>query len=235
MEEFRTRRDFLAKSMVLGVGVGAAAVPLLSQKTPGKKEGAEEVSPTEDLMREHGALNRVLLIYEEIGHRIMNGKDFDPATLGSAARIIKKFIEEYHEKLEEDHLFPRFEKARKLTDLVATLRTQHAAGRQVTAKILQLANASTLKDDAQKQELLGSLHSFLRMYRPHEAREDTVLFPALHQLVSQNEWDSMGEQFEGIEHQHFGGDGFEMMVDKIAGIEKTLGIYDLNQFTPQKP
>ena len=30
----------------------------------------------------------------------------------------------------------------------------------------------------------------------------------------------------------FGEDGFERMVDKVAGIEKKLGIYDLAQFTP---
>src|SRR6186997_713716 len=29
------------------------------------------------------------------------------------------------------------------------------------------------------QSLAGALRSFVRMYRPHEAREDTVLFPAL--------------------------------------------------------
>ena len=71
------------------------------------------------------------------------------------------------------------------------------------------------------------------MYRPHEAREDTVLFPALHSIVSRNEYDSLGEQFEDEEHKRFGEEGFEKMVDKVAGIEKELGIYDLAQFTPR--
>ncbi len=34
------------------------------------------------------------------------------------------------------------------------------------------------------------------MYRPHEAREDTILFPALRKLVSKNEYHSLGEKFE---------------------------------------
>jgi hypothetical protein len=29
------------------------------------------------------------------------------------------------------------------------------------------------------------------MYNPHEAREDTVLFPAFRNLVSKNEYDSL--------------------------------------------
>lgn len=39
--------------------------------------------------------------------------------------------------------------------------------------------------------------------------------------------------FEKKEHQLFGEDGFEKMVDRVASIEKTLGIYDLAQFTPK--
>jgi len=43
------------------------------------------------------------------------------------------------------------------------------------------------------------------MYAPQEAREDTVLFPELHNLISKHEYDSLGEQFENIERQTFGG------------------------------
>jgi hemerythrin-like domain-containing protein len=72
------------------------------------------------------------------------------------------------------------------------------------------------------------------MYRPHEAREDTVLFPALRQIVSKQEFDALGEDFEDKEHQLFGEDGFEKIVDRIASIEKTLGVYELSQFTPRE-
>lgn len=56
--------------------------------------------------------------------------------------------------------------------------------------------------------------------------------PILRRLVSRHEYDSLGEEFEDNEHKHFGADGFEIMVGKVADIEKQLGIYDLNQFTP---
>jgi hemerythrin-like domain-containing protein len=70
------------------------------------------------------------------------------------------------------------------------------------------------------------------MYRPHEAREDTVLFPAIRKIVSKNEYFSLGEEFEDKEHDLFGQDGFETMVEKVASLEKQLGIYDLSHFTP---
>jgi hypothetical protein len=52
-------------------------------------------------------------------------------------------------------------------------------------------------------------------------------------LVSENEWDALGEEFEKKENEIFHGDGFEKNVDAIAQIEKSLGIYDLAQFTPK--
>jgi hypothetical protein len=60
-----------------------------------------------------------------------------------------------------------------------------------------------------------------------------VLFPALHKIVTPHEFGALGEDFEKKEHELFGEDGFEGMVDKRAGIEKRLSIYELSQFTPK--
>jgi hemerythrin-like domain-containing protein len=193
----------------------------------------------EDLMREHGVLNRILLIFEAADHRIRASQPLDPRLLAQSANIIKNFIENYHEKLEENYLFPRFEKAARLTELVATLRTQHAAGRQLTAKVLQLTQSASAavsnaqRNQADKNALLVAMQQFIRMYRPHEAREDTVLFPELHAIVSPHEYDALGEEFEKKEHELFGKAGFEGVRDEVAQIERQLGIYDLAQFTPR--
>ncbi len=120
---------------------GLVLVPgILAAQSGQKEEKGSEVAPAEDLMREHGLLNRILLIYEESGRRLSAAKpDMNIGLLKESAGIIKSFIEEYHEKLEEDHLFPRFKKAGKLVDLVDVLDKQHEAGRSVTKRILNLA------------------------------------------------------------------------------------------------
>jgi hemerythrin-like domain-containing protein len=206
---------------------------LRQEKTATQERKEEEVSPAEDLMREHGLLNRVLLIYEETGRRLQRRVEYDPGPLAGAAKIIQQFIEGYHEKLEEEYLFPRFEKAGRLTELVRVLREQHQAGRRLTGQIQKLAGSTALQDAAERQRLDQALHAFVRMYRPHEAREDTVLFPALREIVSSSEYDALGEKFEKKERQLFGSEGFEKMVDQVADLEKRLGIYDLSKFTPR--
>lgn len=224
-----TRRQFVRVLPVLGsIGVLTCPTSLLAEE---QKQQKEEVSTNEDLMREHGILKRVLLAYDEIIRRIRANHDFPPQAVTHGANIIRKFIEEYHEKLEEDHLFPRFRKAGKLVSLVDTLLKQHRAGRRITDRVL--TTASSLKTEDDRNRLAGDLEAFNRMYAPHEAREDTVLFPQLRKIVSSHEYDAMGEQFESIERKTFGGDGFDIYVDKVEALEKQLGIYDLNQFTPK--
>ena len=196
--------------------------------------GDEDVSPAEDSMREHGALRRILLIYGEGMRRLQTGADLPPHALADAATIVREFVEDYHEKLEEDYLFPRFKKANKLVDLVDVLLGQHRAGRRLTDTVSRLSTAQALKNADDRKTLAGTLHLFIRMYNPHAAREDTILFPAFHGIVSAHEYDSLGEDFEKKEQQLFGADGFEKMVDRIAAIEKSLGIYDLAQFTPRE-
>jgi hemerythrin-like domain-containing protein len=216
-----------------GLVVPSAAMPALAaekkKKNEAKKE--EQVTPPEDLMREHGVLDRVLLIYEAGMRKFAAKEDFDPAILSRSAEVVRDFIENYHEKSEEDHVFPRFRKAGKMVDLVNTLLAQHQAGRRVTATILRFVPNSRTDGDERRQ-LVTALQSFIAMYRPHAAREDTDLFPKLKDLVSSHEYDAMAEEFEKKEHQLFGEDGFEKMVDRVAQVERAIGIYDLNQFTP---
>ena len=131
------RRQFLhSAAPVLLLGAASPGPPARKAATPaaGKEKEEEDVSPAEDLMREHGVLKRVLLVYDEVRRRIAARADFPPEVVTGGAQIIRTFIEEYH---------------------------------------------------------------------------------------------------EDEQHRKFGRDGFEGVVEKVAALEKTLGTYDLAQFTPR--
>src|SRR5437867_10085696 len=168
-----SRRKFLKAGGIFIAASGLSAVNLLA-----KEKDKNEVSPPEDLMREHGVLKRILLIYGEAIRRIDSKEDLPPEPLADSAKIIREFVEDYHEKLEEDFLFPRFKKANKLVDLVDVLLQQHQAGRRLTDITMHLATSQALKNADDRRKLADSMRQFIRMYNPHEAREDTVLFPA---------------------------------------------------------
>lgn len=70
------------------------------------------------------------------------------------------------------------------------MRMQHDAARNLTESILE--NANKKENDA----LAADLRAYIRLYRPHAAREDTVLFPALHSLITRKEYDILSDKFE---------------------------------------
>jgi hemerythrin-like domain-containing protein len=233
----------MGRRHLLGISMSAAGVISLSacgspspKPSPGQPGAplAEEVpvTPPEDLMREHGVLKRVLLIYREGIRRLQAGEQDPAQALNSGAGIIRRFIEDYHEHLEEQYVFPKLEQAGKLTDITTVLRTQHQRGRVLTDRVLVATNGEAALDQIARQALVQDMSAFIRMYEPHEAREDTVVFPAFRDLVPAKEFRDLAEAFEDEEHRRFGQAGFQGVVDKVADIEKSLGIYDLSQFTP---
>ena len=196
-----------------------------------------EVSPTEDLMREHGVLHRILLIYDDAlkylkGQKINNQLNIY-CIIYNTAKIAQKFIEDYHQKLEEQYVFPKFSKEPKYSELIGVLINQHNAARSLTENILYFSSIKSFCYFENTLQLIQLLSQYMRMYEPHSAREDTVIFPALHGLVTPEEFKELGERFEEIEEQKFGKDGFEHIVNEVARIEKILGIYNLAQFTPK--
>ncbi len=188
-------------------------------------ENEAEVTPGEDLMQEHGLIERILLIYDEGARRIEKAEAIDLAIVTGAAGIVRRFVEDYHERQEEQSVFPRLKAAGREQELVATLLVQHQRGRQLTDEIVQKAGTGP------SPELAQLLRSFARMYRPHAAREDTVLFPAFREVVGRSGYEELGEQFEENEHKLLGEHGFEGTVIEVAKLEQSFGIADLAKFT----
>ncbi|MBN9522532.1 hemerythrin domain-containing protein [bacterium] len=186
------RRTFIRAA---AVGVTAVLPVMSCGCATGKKDdnGAEDVGATEDLMREHGVLNRVLLVYEEGPRRLRAKEDIPPEVFHSTAELGRTFVEDYHERLEERYIFPAFERNGTQVELVRVLRRQHEAGRVLTDVILREATGDRYSKEENRQTLVTSCQSLIRTYRPHEAREDTVPFPALRKVLPAREIKNLGE------------------------------------------
>ena len=223
------RREFLAGTAT--VLISAAARPALAAEAT--KEKGDDVPPTEDLMREHGVLRRILLVYDEAARRLATEDATAMSVAAAAANIVHRFVEGYHEKLEEEFVFPKLEKAGKLADLTEVLRTQHAAGRKLTEAILKGAKSGKAATAEQRRSLVADIQSFGRMYAPHAAWEDTELFPVYREQFTEAEFDKLGDRFEDQEHKLLGSGGFEGSLREVRDLEKTLGLHDLAKFTPR--
>ena len=108
----RSERDVSRRGAVVA-GVGFVMGTTALAQSQGKIDPDKGVTATEDLMKEHGVLNRCLLIYEEGMRRLRDGEKVRPTVFLHTAELIRHFVEEYHEKNEETVHIPRIPEARK--------------------------------------------------------------------------------------------------------------------------
>jgi hemerythrin-like domain-containing protein len=224
-----SRRDLLLPAAAVALAGDAAA----------KATDEQEVTATEDLMREHGVIRRALLVYHHAAEKLRpssnGGAGIDPAVLNRTAKLFRTFGEDYHERmLEEKHIFPIVKKmggrAGAYPDILVA---QHNRGREITEYMLAVTGKGAIGSRA--AEMARAMSGLVLMYQHHAAREDTIVFPAWKKNFTNKQLDELGDQFEEIEHKMFGHDGFEDAERTVSEVERALGMEDLAQFTPPAP
>lgn len=234
-----SRRGAAALAAALGTGVLVKAGGLLvpAAMAAGEEHEGEDVSATEDLMREHGVLRRTLIVYSELSKRLRTvpSGEIAPAALVDAAKLFREFGEDYHEHtLEERYVFPEVRRTGGPNEkLVEVLLIQHQRGREITDYLQEVGSGGRI--GAHAEPLADALAAMARMYEPHAAWEDTVIFPAWKKTQSKSRLDDLAEKFEEIEHERFGEDGFDDALARIARIERALGLADLSAYTAPPP
>lgn len=141
--------------------------------------------PTDDLRDEHAILARVLVLYERAAERIERHEDVWPGVVSRLAHLVRRCIEEHHERHEEEDIFPRLLRAD--SELVASLVRQHAMGRRLTSTIEDLAAGKAWRDPGCRARLVKALREYARRARAHAAYEEAVVFPALRTALEPGE------------------------------------------------
>ena len=237
------------RQLITGISLVGAGALLVSCKTgsgsgatnrdeqqPGE-EASTVISATEDLMREHGLLRRALLVYQESAAKLKLDPGSVPTeALEKVAQFFRAFGEDYHErKLEEAFIIPAIKKTQSQASSYAdAILTQHARGREITDYLLSVSQKASITA-ATAGPVINALESFVRMYEHHAAVEDTIVFPAWKESLAPKELDELAIKFEEIEEEHFGEDGFEAASKRMAEIEESLGLSNLDMFTAPPP
>lgn len=230
-----SRRDLLTAAIGVAFGgvAGASGTAALRSHTDDTARRAP--APGEELMTEHGVLKRLLLAYRAAANRLTDPATPPPAgAILDAAGIIADYIESFHEGLEEAYIFPRIRTDNRYTDLVTTLLVQHDRGRHLTAAITA-ATTTGLTTTHARTTVRGYLTQFVDMYEPHEAWEDTIIYPAFRAATPQHTLDELADRFAAYQAGQYSDDALTVILDRVTGIEQQLGIADLNTFTPDQP
>ena len=219
------------------IAAGAVGLAGLVVGACKRDEDEIEVTANEDLMREHGVIRRALFVYAEAGRRALKDPSSIPlASVSEAAKLFRQFAEDYHERaLEEAHIFPVVRKLKApVAHLPDVLLAQHTRGREITDYVQRVAGRGRIAA-GEAERFAAALESFVAMYGPHAAHEDTVLFPAWKAAVGAHGYAEMGDAFEELEQKMLGRDGFEDALARIARIEQAFGMGDLSAVTAPPP
>jgi hemerythrin-like domain-containing protein len=222
---FKQRRELLIAA--------ASAVPsALALPASGAQKNAPRASANEDLMQEHGLVERIILIYGRTIELLNANQGVDLALAGQASQIVSRVIHAHHEVEEERIIFPVVEKTAGMQTLTSTLRGQHSAARAITAVIGRNAGAEAVRNAARRKELITAMQNFMNMYTPHGAHEDTEVYPAFREALTHDEYAKVAEQFAADEQRVNQAGGFGENVRALRKIEAALGM-ELSRYTRQ--
>lgn len=188
-----------------------------------------EITPNEDLMREHGILHRLLLIYENLLYRINYKIKINYKLFLVTAIIMHNFIELYHEKTEEKYIFPVLIKHNIHKELINELILQHKISNKITKKIINILYD---EKNINVKLLYKYISNFIYMYKYHSTREDTIVFQEFRKLLSDIKYQEISNLIENEEklisnNQYT----FNKVLKYVIIIEKHLDINDLSNIT----
>ncbi len=206
------------------------AQKMMKRMPSGLEDGLEKMSPTEELDVEHGQLTRILLAMDNV---LRGSASVPKANLGpidQACKMIRQSVVDHHMKIEEEHVYPRFE-GTDLADCASTLKTQHIEARKLLAHMESLAKSGTLRDRAEMEELKRTFNDFKDMITAHAAFEETVLFPVMEGTWSQKDLDNLREIQEEDEKKLMGDNAAEKMFEMLTSLESSCGVTGLRDYT----
>jgi hemerythrin-like domain-containing protein len=194
-------------------------------------ERSMSVSAPEALSREHAMLTRLMLAIDNVVDSAQEDKNTDLGPINSAANAIRQVVADHHMTFEEENVYPRMEQIDYLSSMTETLEGQHDDARAVNKMVLDLTRGGKIKGKSELDELTLLTKSFKDMITAHAAWEETVIFPAMYDLLSERDMDDINKKFMEAERRLLGNKGPVELYRTIDDIEEAAGTHDLSMFT----
>ena len=137
------------------------------------------MTPTEELVREHGDILVMLQIVREMVRRLEAGEPVDPDHLENAVDFIRNYADKYHHAKEEDFLFPAMEEAGVPGEggPIGVMLAEHDEGRGYVRTAAEAIDAYRGGDAAAGKIIAANLRNYAGLLESHIAKENQVLYP----------------------------------------------------------
>lgn len=191
-------------------------------------EGVKQISVPEELSREHAMTDRILMAIENVLVTGQGNPDMDLTPINRAARLINESLIEHHAEFEEKYLYPKLEG--RMSRFIDVLKTQHNQIKQANTLIMDLSGKDRLDNDMERDEMLLLCKGMKDLITAHAAWEETVLFPAVYEYLSDRDIRQLNDQMRMMEKEEEKKGGIERQFKELLDIESMAGTDDLSSF-----
>ncbi len=178
---------------------------------------------TEQLKKEHAAIETMLKILDTVCSRLKSGEKTDPADLDRIIEFFRVFADGCHHGKEEEIFFPALEMAGipKEGGPIGVMLGEHDRMRGLMRGLAGAVDRHRAGDQKARAEIIRHASDYAIMLRAHIDKENNVLFKMAETHLSPDDEKELAERFETMETDKIGAGKHEelhALLDRLEGI-----------------
>ena len=179
---------------------------------------------TEQLKKEHAAIETMLKILEAVCGRLQTGEKADPAHLSQIVEFFHVFADGCHHGKEEEIFFPALEMAGipKEGGPIGVMLGEHDRMRGLMRDLAEAVDRHRAGDSKVHAVIVRHASEYATMLRRHIEKENNVLFKMAEMHLSPDEEKELFERFESMETDKIGPGTHQRLHEVLEQLE---GIY----------
>jgi hemerythrin-like domain-containing protein len=178
---------------------------------------------TEQLKKEHAAIETMLKILEAICGRLQAGEKTDPEHLDRIVEFFRVFADQCHHGKEEEIFFPALEMAGipKEGGPIGVMLGEHDRMRGLMHGLAEVVDRYRAGEEKAGDGIVLYASDYAATLRSHIEKENNVLFKMAEMHLSPDEEREIAERFESMEVEKIGAGKHEELhavLDRLEGI-----------------
>jgi hemerythrin-like domain-containing protein len=161
---------------------------------------------TEQLKKEHAAIETMLKILEAVCKKLQAGEKTDPAHLGQIIEFFRVFADQCHHGKEEEVFFPALEMAGipKEGGPIGVMLGEHERMRGTLQGLADGVNRYRAGEQMARADIVRYATAYATVLKHHIEKENNVLFKMAEMHLSPEEERELAERFELMEVEKIG-------------------------------
>ena len=178
------------------------------------------MKPTEELMKEHRVIERMLAVVSKAADRLEAGQEVDRDVFVGAVDFLKNFADKCNHGKEEKLLFVKMVERGVSGEVgpIAVMLREHEDGRAHVRMIAELSAKEI--EDRSRPDLVKHLKAHVSLLGQHIQKEDKVLYQMANQILTSDDQKDLAKGFQEVEEKVMGPGVHERHHHMIEELEK---------------